>query len=430
MRWSNWAGDQHCAPARYDEPASEAELIEAVARARKAGMPLRAVGSGHSFTDAACTDGHMVSLRRMGRVIDADAASGLAEVQAGIRLRELGPALATHGLAMENLGDVDAQALAGAILTGTHGTGVGFGNIATQVAALRIVTADGSVVTCSPDHDQDLFRAARLSIGALGVISTVTLRCRPAHSLRRIDEPRPLEEVLDDIEAIAGSHERFELFAFPYSKVCLTRATEQTDEPPSPPSQARELFEDVLLENAALGLACRTGRLFPRLVPRINRVFDRVITGSVRVDESHRIYANPRLVHFTEMEYAIPRERGAEAVRAVMDLVELRRLPIVFPIEMRFVAGDDALLSPAHERDTCYVAVHQYRGMEFESYFRGVETIMDALGGRPHWGKRHYQTAATLRPRYPEWDRFAALRDRLDPDRVFQNDYTRRVLGA
>jgi L-gulonolactone oxidase len=365
----------------------------------------------------------------MARVLDADPDSGLVEVQAGIRLRELGPALAQRGLAMENLGDVDAQALAGALLTGTHGTGVGFGNLATQVAALRIVTADGAVVSCSADDDPDLFRAARVSVGALGVVSAITLRCRPAHSLRRVDDPRPLEEVLGDIDAIAGSAERFELFAFPYSKVCLTRTTEQTDEPPSPPSRGRELLEDVLLENAALGLACRTGRLMPRLVPRINRLFDRLITGSVRVDQSHRIYANPRLVHFTEMEYAIPRERGAEAVRAVMDLVELRRLPIVFPIEMRFVAGDDAFLSPAHERDTCYIAVHQYSGMEFENYFRGVETIMDAFEGRPHWGKRHYQSADTLRPRYPEWDRFAAVRERLDPERVFQNDYTRRVLG-
>ena len=429
MHWTNWAGEQHCAPARYEEPASEAELVEAVGRARAAGRSFRAVGSGHSFTDAACTDGHMVSLSRMARVLRSDRDSGLAEVEAGIRLRELGPALAERGLAMENLGDVDAQALAGALVTGTHGTGVGFGNLATQVAAMRIVTADGSVVTCSADDDPDLFRSARVGFGALGVVSSVTLRCRPAHTLRRVDEPRPLAEVLDDIDAIADARERFELFAFPYSAVCLTRTTEQTDAPPSPPARSRELIEDVLLENAALGIACRAGRRFPRLVPRINRVFDRLITGSVRVDRSHRIYANPRFVHFTEMEYAVPRASGADAVRAVMGLVERRRLPVVFPIEMRFVAGDDAFLSPAHERDSCYIAVHQYRGMEFESYFRAVEAIMDALGGRPHWGKRHYQSAATLRPRYLQWDRFAAVRERVDPQRLFQNDYTRRVLG-
>jgi L-gulonolactone oxidase len=429
MRWSNWAGDQVCAPAAYEEPASEAELVEAIARARAAGRELRVAGSGHSFTDAACTDGHMLSLRRMGRVLDADPASGLVEVEAGIRLRELGPELAERGLAMENLGDVDAQGLAGALVTGTHGTGATFGNIATQAAALRVVTADGAVVSCSADDDPDLFRAARVGFGAAGVVSAVTLRCRPLHRLRRVDEPRPLAGVLDGIQEIVDSRERFELFAFPYSTVCLTRTTEQTDAPAAPPARWREVLEDVVLENAALGTACRIGRALPRLVPSVNRTFDRLITGGVRVDLAHRIYANPRFVHFTEMEYAIPRAAAAEAVRAVMDLVERRRLPIVFPIELRFVAGDDAFLSPAHGRDSCYIAVHQYRGMEFESYFRGVEAVMDGHGGRPHWGKRHYQSAATLAPRYPEWDRFAAVRDRVDPERLFANEYTRRVLG-
>jgi L-gulonolactone oxidase len=387
-------------------------------------------GSGHSFTDAACTDDHMVSLRRMNRLLGADPESGLAHVEAGIRLRELGPALAEHGLAMENLGDVDAQALAGALVTGTHGTGAGFGNIATQVFALRVVAADGSVHRCTADEDPDLFRAARVGFGAVGVVSVVTLMCRPLHRLRRVDEPRPLDEVLDSLDEHVDSRERFELFAFPYGRKCLTRTTETTNAPAAPPARWRELLEDVLLENAALGLAVRTGRAFPGLVPRVNRSFDTLIGGGVRVDLPHRIYANPRFVHFTEMEYAIPREHGAEAVRAVLDLVERRRLPITFPIEVRFVAGDDAFLSPAHERDSCYIAVHQYRGMEFETYFRGVEAIMDGFGGRPHWGKRHYQSAETLRPRYPEWDRFAAVRDRVDPDRLFQNAYTRRVLGG
>ena len=429
MRWTNWAGDQVCAPADYAEPASEDELVEVIGRARAAGRELRVAGSGHSFTDAACTDGQLVSLKRMDKIVEADAASGLVQVEAGVRLRELGPALAERELAMENLGDVDAQGLAGAFITGTHGTGAGFGNIATQVAELRVVAADGSVVTCSADEDPELFRAARVSFGAVGVVTRATLRCRPLHSLRRIDEPRPLGEVLDRIQELADGHERFEFFAFPYSQTCLTRITEETDADPAPPARWRELLEDVVLENAVLGAACRTGRAFPWLVPRINRTFDRLITGGVRVDLPHRIYANPRLVHFTEMEYAIPRAGAAEAVRAVMDLVERRCLPITFPIEVRFVARDDAFLSPAHQRDSCYIAVHQYRGMEFEGYFRAVEAIMDGFEGRPHWGKRHYQSAATLAPRYPEWERFAAVRERVDPGRLFANDYTRRVLG-
>ncbi len=423
MRWANWAGDERCAPALFSRPESEDELAEAVVRG---GASVRAVGSGHSFSDIACTDGHMVSLDRMNRVLGSD--GELVEVQAGITLHELGPALAERGLAMENLGDVDAQSLAGSLATGTHGTGVGLRNLSAQVAALRIVTADGSVVTCAEgDEDLDLFRAARVGLGALGIVSTVTLRCQPLYTLRRIDEQRPLTDVLDNLQELADTRERFEFFTFPYSGLCLTRTTERTS---APPSERKTWFRDVLLENAALGAFCRVGRALPPLVPRIDRLVGRLASGGERTDLAHRIYANQRLVHFTEMEYAVPRAAGAEVVRAVLDLIERRRLPILFPLEVRFVAADDAFLSPAHERDSCYIAVHQYRGMEFESYFRGVEAIMDAHGGRPHWGKRHYQSAATLAPRYPEWDRFAAVRDRLDPERRFSNDYVRRVLGA
>src|SRR4051812_26829684 len=203
MRWANWAGDQRCAPALLSRPASEEELVASVAR----GSSVRAVGSGHSFTDIACTDGHMVSLRRMNRVLDSD--GELAEVQAGVTLHELGPALAERGLAMENLGDVDAQSLGGALATGTHGTGVGLGNLSAQVAAMRLVASDGSVVTCSADDDPELFRAARVGLGAVGIASTITLRCVPLYTLRRVDEQRPLGEVLDGLQELADSRERF-----------------------------------------------------------------------------------------------------------------------------------------------------------------------------------------------------------------------------
>jgi L-gulonolactone oxidase len=242
-----------------------------------------------------------------------------------------------------------------------------------------------------------------------------------------VDERRPLEETLDRLDELADSRERFEFFSFPYSRWALWRTTERTDDPPDP--RARWV-EDVLIENGALGAFCRAGRAVPRLVPAIDRALGRLATGGLRVDRSHRIYANPRLVRFTEMEYALPRSGGAEAVRRVFDLVERRRLPVLFPLEVRFGAADDAFLSPSAGRDSCYVAVHVYRGMEFETYFRAVEAIMASYGGRPHWGKRHYRSAADLAGLYPEWERFAAVRDRLDPGRVFGNDYTHRVLGS
>jgi L-gulono-1,4-lactone dehydrogenase len=428
--WRNWTGDQRCAPAEIAQPASEAELAEIIARARARALSVRAAGSGHSFTDIACTDGVMVRLGRMNRVLDADPATGRVRVQSGITLHELGERLAEHGLALENMGDIDAQTLAGALSTATHGTGARYGNLATQVASLRLVTADGSVAELDEDdEDRDGWLAARVSLGALGVISEVELRCVPAFTLHRIDEPRPLAETLERFHSLVEENEHFEFFAMPYTDVAMCRKTNRTERPPHPRDAVSAYVQDVLLENRALELFCRAGRAFPKAIPALNRRLAGFFSRTELVDRSHRVHPNRRDVRFTEMEYALPREAGPEVVRRVFDLIERRRLPVNFPIEVRAVAADDALLSPAHERPTTYIAVHTYQGMEFESYFRGVESIMDEHGGRPHWGKRHYQSAATLRERYPRWDSFQEVRGRLDPDGVFVNDYTRRVLG-
>jgi L-gulono-1,4-lactone dehydrogenase len=385
---------------------------------------VKVAGAGHSFTDIACTDGLMLDLSHMKRVVGVEGDE--VTVQAGITIRELGPALAERGLALENQGDVDAQTIAGAISTATHGTGGRFANISSQVTAVRLVTAAGEVAELREGDD---LLAARVSLGALGAISAVTLRCVPAFTIHRVDRPLPLDDVLARLDEHVDSNDHFELFVFPYTRTALTLTSQRTDREPRPAGRAQVLFRDVLLENAALETACRTGRRFPALIPRLNRTLVRAMSPTEHLDLSHRVYANRRTVRFTEMEYAIPRERTGEALERVLGLIERRRIKVGFPIEVRVVAPDDALLSTAQGRATGYVAVHQYRGMEFESYFRGVETIMDEYGGRPHWGKRHYQSAATLRSRYPGFDRFIAVRDRLDPERKFENEYLRRVLG-
>jgi FAD-linked oxidoreductase len=385
---------------------------------------VKVAGAGHSFTDIACTDGVMVDLSRMNRVLSAEGSE--VTVEAGITLRELGPALAERGLALENQGDVDAQTIAGAISTATHGTGGRFANISSQVTGVRLVTAGGEVLSVREGDD---LLAARVSLGALGAISAVTLRCVPAFTIHRIDEPLPLDEVLARLDEHVDGNDHFELFVFPYTRTALTLTSRRTDREPRPPSRVRVLLRDVLLENAALETACRVGRRVPVAIPQVNRALVSAMSRAEHLDQSHRVYANRRSVRFTEMEYAIPRERTAEALERVLALIERRRVRVGFPIELRVVAPDDALLSTAQGRPTGYIAVHQFRGMEFESYFRGVETIMDEYGGRPHWGKRHYQAAPTLRPRYPGWDRFLAVRDRLDPERKFGNEYLARVLG-
>ena len=427
--WRNWTGDQVCVPAGFETPGSVADIGDAIRRAAAGGHRIRVAGSGHSFSDIALTDGIQLRLDRCKRVLDIDHSAGLVRVQAGITIRELNGLLARHGLALENLGDVHSQTIAGAVSTATHGTGARLRNISAQLAELTLVLADGSALRCSELLDADTFRAARVSLGALGVIAEVTLRCVPAFTLRGADQPRPLEDTLARFEELALGNDHFELFVFPHAEVALTRTNNRVDARPRPRGRISAYANDILLTNHAFALACMLGRRFPTAIPQINRIVTRLAGSGTRVDRSDRIFASPRLVRFTEMEYALPRAATPEAVRRVMTLIPERGFDVPFPIEVRTVAADHALLSPAAARDSGFVAVHMFEGMPWEPYFRAVEAIMEELGGRPHWGKRHFQTAATLRPRYPEWDRFQAVRARLDPDGRFANGFTDRVLG-
>jgi FAD-linked oxidoreductase len=428
--WRNWAGDQQCVPAAVEWPASLDELRRAVTRATAAGHSVRVAASGHSFTDIACTDGHMLRVERMDRVLDADRESGLVKVDGGIGMRKLSEELDRIGLALENMGDIDKQTVAGALSTGTHGTGARLGNISAQVEGMELVLGDGSVLEVTRQSDADTLRAARVGLGALGVIATVTLRCVPAFTLNRLDHPLPLDETLGRLDDLVDGNDHFEFYTWPHGGVALLRETQREAGPPKPRGRLEEWFQETFLENQVMGVVARTGRRFPGQIPRLNRTVSRVLSGSRKVDRSFRVFASKRTNKFTEMEYGVPREHGADALRAVLDIVDRRGFAVGFPIEVRFVAADDAYLSPSSGRDTCYIAVHMFRGMEWYPYFRAVESIMDGYEGRPHWGKRHFQSAATLAPRYSDWDRFQAVRARLDPGAAFTNEYTDRVLGA
>jgi L-gulonolactone oxidase len=427
--WVNWAGDQSCRPLEILAPASRDELAAAIVAAATAGRTVSVAGAGHSFTEAAISEGTMIRIEALSGIIDADPGSGLVKVGAGTVLADLNEELAALGLAMENLGDIDRQTLAGAISTGTHGTGARLRNISAQVEGLELVLADGSVRDLTAAADPELLRAARVGVGALGAIATVTLRCVPAFTLSRVDRPRSREEVLDSFQELADANDHFELFTFPYADSALVLERNRSAEEPRPRGRVAAYVNDVVLENWALGALSATGKALPASIPSLSRLAGRLVAGSRTIDRSDRVFANDRRVRFTEMEYGVPREHGPEAARRVIEWVRANRYPVFFPIEMRVAAGDDASLSAAHDRDTVYIAVHQYRGMEWRPYFEAVEAIMDSYGGRPHWGKRHFQTAATLAPRYPAWAEFQRARDELDPGRVFTNEYAERVLG-
>ena len=426
--WRNWSGEQRCSPARLVRATTVDEVAAVVRTAAEDDLPVRPVGSGHSFTGVALTDGVMVDVSALDRVLHADAATGLVRVGAGITIHALSDALAAMGLAMENLGDIDEQTLAGALATGTHGTGAALGNLSTQVRALQLVTGTGEVVELD-GTDADALRAARIGLGALGIVTAVTLQAVPAYVLHGVDRTEPLEDVLATLAERNAAARHFEAYVFPHAARAMTRTNTVVDRPADPPGPVTRWLRQGLLETGVLAALSETGRRIPRAIPAMNRTVIALAGTSIRTDRSDRIFASPRHVPFVEMEYALPRAAAEPALREILATIDRRRLRVNFPIELRFVAGDDALLSPAHGRDSAYLAVHTYRDMPWRDYFTAVEAIADAHGGRPHWGKRHFKTADTLAPLHPGWDRFAAVRRRLDPEGRFRNAHLDRVLG-
>ncbi|HEX9548952.1 MAG TPA: D-arabinono-1,4-lactone oxidase [Acidimicrobiales bacterium] len=428
LRWQNWAGNQVCSPVAVERPGTDSELVAIVKQAGAQGQRVKVVGAGHSFTDVACTDGVQISLDNYGRLLRVDRELGRVTVQAGIQLHTLNEALAARGLGMENLGDIAYQSIAGAISTSTHGTGARFGGLATQVVGLDLVTADGSVISCSADEEPAIFQAARVGLGALGVLSTVTLQCVPAFNLHAVEESMRLDDVLAHIDEHVADNDHFEFYWVPHTGWALTKRNDRTDEPAHGRGRFGEFRERVLFENVAFGAVNRVARMRPSWIPRLAKMLPS--TGrSEYVERSDRVFTSPRYVHFYEMEYSIPREHVVDALRQLTEFVDRSGLLLSFPVEVRFTAPDDIPLSTATGRPSSYIAVHVYQGMPYEQYFRGVEAVMDPLGGRPHWGKMHYQTAATLAPKYPQWQAWQAVRLRLDPDGRFANAYTDRVLG-
>ncbi len=425
----NWAGNQRWVPAERVEPDSTAAVADTVRAAHRAERRVKVIGAGHSFTAAAATDGVQLSLDRLDRVVRVDPERCQVTVGAGIRLHQLNEQLAVAGLAMPNLGDIDRQSIAGAISTATHGTGLHFGNLATTVVAMELVDGGGEVVRCSATEEPDVWRVARVGLGALGVVTEVTLQCVEAFNLHARETVEPLEGVLDRFAEEAAAVDHFELYLMPGGRRCQVKRNARTDAPAAPPSRWAYTRDKLLVENVGFGAVCRVGRRFPTLGPRIARLVSSAATERDLVDRSDRVFTSPRHVRFVEMEYAIPIEHIPAAVRRIGELAADLPTPVLFPIEVRVSAADDIPLSTAFGRTSGWIAVHQYRGMPYEEYFAGVERIMDDYGGRPHWGKLHGQRAATLAPRYPEWDHFAVIRDRLDPDRTFANPYLDRVLG-
>ena len=425
----NWAGNQVCLPAERISPRTVDEVGAIVARAAERRQRVKVVGAGHSFTAIACTDGVLLSLDHLAAMEAVDRERNLVTVQAGIRLRDLNEQLAALGLAMPNLGDIAYQSIAGAIATATHGTGATLGNLATTVVGMEIVTGTGERVWCDADERPDLLRVARVGVGALGIVTKVTLQCVPAFDLHAVETIEVLDEVLDGFDANADDNDHFELFWMPRAHRCQVKRNNRTSEARRPQARLSYLRDKIIAENLAFGAVTKLGARFPAAAPRIAKLVDSGVSGRDLIDASHKIFASPRWVRFYEMEYGIPREALPEAMRRVRELVNTGTEPIFFPIEVRVSAADDIPLSTAYGRDSAWIAVHVHKGGSYETYFQGIEAIMNDYDGRPHWGKLHFQNHTTLAPRYPAWDDFQQARAQIDPTGRFANPYTDRVLG-
>jgi FAD-linked oxidoreductase len=431
MTWQNWAGTASADPVRRAWPRSTEEIASAIASAAKDGLTVRALGSGHSFTPAAATSGVALDLSTWSGIIGADLESGLVTVRSGTTIRELNAALGALGLAMANLGDIDAQTVSGAISTGTHGTGAGLGGLATQVTGLQLVLADGSAVECSATERPDLFSAARVSIGALGVLSTVTLQCVPAFTLTADERPMPVDEVIARFGEFAAGNDHFEFYWFPYGKNALVKRNNRAygATQPGPMPGWRRFLEYEVMENAAFGALCRTGRAMPAAIKPLNRFAAATLSRRSYSAPSHEVFVTPRRVRFVESEYAVPRESLVEVLTQLRAGVTRLAHPVMFPVEVRVAAEDDVWLSTAYGRDSAYVAIHQYVGLPYQEYFQLFESIVASVSGRPHWGKMHTRDAAYLGRTYPRFADFLRVRNEVDPQRRFANEYLTQVFG-
>ncbi|RLV09787.1 FAD-linked oxidoreductase [Streptomyces griseocarneus] len=428
--WRNWAGNVTARPARTVTPASTAELAEAVAGAVADGLPVKAVGTGHSFTAAAATEGLLIRPERLAGLRAVDRAAGTVTVSAGTTVRQLNETLSAHGLSLANMGDIMAQTVSGAVSTGTHGTGRDSASLAAQIRALELVTADGTVLTCSADENPEVFTAARVGLGALGVITAITFAVEPEFLLRAREEPMAFDRVTAEFDQLVAENEHFEFYWFPHTSGCVTKRNNRTAGPAAPPGRLGAWVEDELIANGLFQAVCTVGRAVPAAVPGIARLASRALSARTYTDIPYKVFTSPRRVRFLEMEYALPREAAIAALRELRAVVERSGFRVSFPVEVRTAPADDIPLSTAYGRDTAYLAVHMYRGTPYRAYFTAVEQIMTAHGGRPHWGKLHSRDAEYLAGVYPRFAEFTALRDRLDPGRAFGNPYLRRVLGA
>ncbi len=436
MHWQNWAGLESAEPRTVDTPASVDAVVAAVTAARTDGSTVKMVGSGHSFTAISAPRDAMLKPEGLSGIIGVDREAMTVTAYAGTRLKVLNAELERLGLSLHNMGDIAEQTLAGAVSTGTHGTGGVAAGLAAQLAGLQLVTGTGEVVEATREQNPDVFEVARVGLGALGILTTVTFAVEPLFLLRAVEQPMSWDEALGSFDEMVAENDHCDMYWFPHTDRLLTKRNTRLGGDVSeaePVSRIRGWVDDELLSNTVFGILTAGANRVPGVIPRMNQVSARVLSPRTYSDVAHKVFTSPRRVVFREMEYAVPREAGLDALREARRVIDASDWRISFPVEIRVAPADDIPLSTAYGRDSFYLAFHTHHRSDWRThaaYTAAMERVMRDHDGRPHWGKLHSRTAADLAPAYPRFDDFLSLRDRLDPDRVFANGYLERVLGV
>lgn len=428
--WSNWARTESADPVLVVSPKNPVEIQMAVRRALETGHAVKPIGASHSFTGIGATDGISLRFNNMRGLVDVDTTRDRVTLWAGTHLWELPQILDPLGLAIPNMGDIDAQTIAGATQTGTHGTGLRFGGLATGIVGLTLIDGTGEIVEID-ESTPDLLSAAALSLGALGVITTITLQCVPRFLLCAEESPAQLEDVLNNYLEISRAADHFEFYWFPHTKSVRTKTNTRLriEDPLVPLNRFSKWLDEEFVNNDLLRSVLAFEHRFPKTAPRINNLIESVSSRRTYTDLSYRVFVTKRRVRFKETEFAIPVEAIPDAMRDIDLMIERKKMRISFPIEVRNAKADSLMMSTAHERETGYIAVHRYHKDDEREYFNAIWQVLRSYEGRPHWGKMHDFNVADLEKNYPKLDNFLKIRNELDPDRVFSNPYLERILG-
>jgi len=424
----NWGRSWSSTPKEIVYPRSEEEVAALLRDANTSGRQVRIIGSGHSWTHLVPTGDILVSLDHMQGLIHFDKEKMIAEVWAGTKLLRLGNILHENGAAMANLGDIDVQSIAGALSTGTHGTGRNFGTLATQLAGLTLVTGSGEVLQCSPEENPEIFKAAQISLGALGIITRMKLNVVPMFKLEYVSKGGKLRDAVGNYEYYITANRNYEFYWFPFTDMVQFKFVNETDAPIKAGGFWREV-DDVLIENLGYAVLSHVSKNIKSFTKYFSKFSAKYVPKGRWVNHSHKIFATKRWVRFYEMEYNVPVENFKDCFYEVRDCIHSNNFRVHMPLEVRYVKGDDIMISPAYGRDCVYMAVHQFRGMQYKEYFDAVEKVFRKFGGRPHFGKMNTMGYEEFRQAHPNWDAFITLRNRLDPKGIMLNDYLRKIFN-